>query len=378
MKITDVKTMFVGNPWKNWLFVKLFTDEGITGIGEATNGAFRTMPVEAAVHVMKPLFIGMDPRNIQEILTKIHLGINLTTTPAICGIEQACWDILGKSLNVPVWRLLGGKTRPRIKAYANGWYRGPREPKFFAEAAKKVVAMGYKALKFDPFGDAYRFLERDEERLSLALVEAVREAVGESVDIMIEAHDRFSVSTAVTLGHKLAQYNPMWFETPVMSTDIDATIEVARRVPIPVASGERFSTLREIAQLVESKVISIVQPELVRIGGISGMIKAAAIAEAHESYIAPHNAQSPLCTVVNTHVGAVVPNVLIQECFDDTNVSWTKDVFTFTVAVNDGFIEVSDRPGLGIDLIEEVALRHPYQDVFTLRLYEKGWERRGE
>jgi len=378
MKITDVKVFVVGNPWKNWVIIKLYTDEGITGIGEATTGSFRTKPVEAAVYEMKPLFVGMDPRNIQEILTKLKLGIVLNTTPAISGIEQACWDILGKSLDVPLWRLLGGKTRPRIRAYANGWYRGPREPKFFAEAAMKVVAMGYTALKFDPFGSAYRFLERSEERLSLALVEAVREAVGNDVDILIEAHDRFSVSTAITLGHKLAQYNPMWFETPVMSTDIEATIEVARQVPIPVASGERFTSLKEITQMLGSNIISIAQPEVVQIGGISQMMKAAAIAEAHESYIAPHNAQSPLCTVVNTHIGAVVPNVLIQECFDDTNVSWTKDLFTFSVEVKDGYIEVPDRSGLGTDLVEEVALQHPYGNLNVLKLFDKGWERRSE
>jgi galactonate dehydratase len=375
MKIIDVKTFVVGNEWKNWVFVKLYTDEGISGLGEVTGG-LQTKPHEAAVHEMKPLFIGKDPRNIGEIYDSMKKGLFLGYSIAMSGIEQACWDILGKSLGVPVWQLLGGKMRPRIRAYANGWYRGPRDPGFFAEAALKVVAKGYTALKFDPFGHAYRFLEREEEKLSLAIVRAVRDAVGDNVDLLIEAHDRFSVSTAVKMGHALAEFNPMFFETPVMSTDIAATIEVARRIPIPVASGERSTSLREIAELVESKAVSIAQPEVLLIGGISMMMKAAAIAEAHESYIAPHNAQSPLCTLVNAHIGAAVPNLLIQECFDDTNTEWTKEILTNTAVVKDGYIEIPDTPGLGTDLIEERIVNYPYGDQNFLRLFEAGWESR--
>lgn len=375
MKIIDVKTFVAGNKWKNWAFLKIYTDEGLTGVGEITSG-LQTKPVEAAVHELKPLFMGKDPRNVNEIYDSIYKGLFLSYSNVIAGIDQACWDILGKSLNVPVWRLLGGKVRPRIRAYANGWYRGPRDPQFFADAAQRMVAMGYTALKFDPFGNAYRFMSREEERLSLRLVRAVREAVGDDVDLLIEAHDRFSVSTAVTLGHKLAEYNPMWFETPVMSMDIEATLEVARRVPIPVASGERFIRLGDYSKLLAGQAVSIVQPELLLIGGISGMMKTAAIAESYESFIAPHNAQSPLCTVVNAHIGAVVPNLLIQECFDDTNSDWSREIMNGTVAVQDGYIEIPDRPGLGVELNEAEIAKHPYGDQNFMRLFEAGWEKR--
>lgn len=377
MKIVDAKTLIAGNSWKNWVFIKLITDEGITGIGEITGG-LQTMPVESAVHELKPLFIGKDPRNISEIHDSIYKGIFLTYSNVISGVDQACWDILGKSLGVPVWRLLGGKMRPRIRAYANGWYRGPRDPQFFADAAQKVVSMGYTALKFDPFGNAFRFLSREEEKLSLQIVRAVRDAVGDNIDLLIEAHDRFSVSTAVTLGYKLAEFNPMWFETPVMSTDIEATLSVARKIPIPVASGERFSHLSEFSQLLADKTISIAQPELLKIGGISGMMKAAAIAESHESFIAPHNAQSPLCTVVNTHIGAVIPNLLIQECFDDTNSDWSRSIMFGCAQLVDGYIEIPDLPGLGVQLNEAEIAKHPYGDQNFLRLFEAGWERRKE
>ncbi|MDB4893981.1 MAG: dehydratase [Firmicutes bacterium] len=375
MKITDVKTFVVGNPWKNWVFVKLFTDEGITGVGEATGG-LQTRPNEVAVHELRPLFIGKDPRNITAVWDAMYKGIFLHHSAAVSGIEQACWDILGKSLGVPIWQLLGGKMRPRIRAYANGWYRGPRDPKFFAEAAQAMVEKGYTALKFDPFGNAYRFMERDDERLAISLVRAVREAVGESVDLLIEAHDRFSVSTAIRLGHALAEFNPMWFETPVMSTDIEGTLAVARQVPIPVASGERFTSLEQFAALLAGKVVSIAQPEVLSIGGISRMVRAAAIAEAHEAFVAPHNAQSPLCTVVNTHIGAALPNVLIQECFDDTNAEWSRRIMTGLVEVKNGYIEVPDAPGLGVELLDDEMAKYPYGDRNFLRLFEAGWERR--
>src|SRR5579884_837196 len=195
MKIIDVRTTVVGNPWKNWVFVQLLTDEGIVGIGEATGG-LSTKPNEAAVHELKPLYLGQDPRDVHALWDRMHKGLFLGQNAAMSGIEMACWDILGKSLDVPVWRLLGGRQRPRIRAYANGWYQGPRDPTFFGERAAAVVALGYTALKFDPFGTAYRFIERDELRRAMAIVGAVRAAVGESVDILIEGHDRFSVSTA--------------------------------------------------------------------------------------------------------------------------------------------------------------------------------------
>lgn len=375
MKITGVRTHIVGNSWKNWVYLQLETDEGITGAGEVTAG-LQAKPIEAAVHELKPLFLGKDPRNINQIFDDIYKGVFLNYTNVIAAVNQACWDILGKSLNVPIWQLIGGKMRPRIRAYANGWYRGPRDPVFFAEAAVRMVEKGYTALKFDPFGNAYRFFDREELRLSLSLVGAVRDAVGPNVDLLIEAHDRFSVSTAITIGHALAEYEPMWLETPVMSTDIEATIEVARQIPVPVATGERFRELEQFARLLGSKTVSIVQPEQMQVGGITGLLKAAAIAEAHEAFVAPHNAQSPLNTVVNMHIGAVLPNLLIQECFDDTNAAWSREMMSGTVEVKNGYIEVSDRPGLGVELHEEVMRKYPYGEQNFLRLFEAGWERR--
>ncbi len=380
MQITDVKTYVVGNPWKNWVFVRLYTDEGITGVAEATMG-LQTRPVEAAIHELKPLYIGADPRRTELLHDNIYKGIFLGTGPvqttAMSALNIACYDILGKSLGVPCHQLLGGKMRERIRAYANGWYTGPRDPGFYAGKAAEVAAMGYTALKFDPFGNAYRFLEPAEFRLSISLVRAVRDAVGADVDILIEGHDRFSVSTAVSVGEALAEFRPMFFETPVMSTDLEATVEVARRIRVPVATGERLNTLEQFAKLLGSGAIDIVQPETLRSGGLMGVKKIAAIAEAHQAFVALHNAQSPLTTAINTHLDASLPNFLIQECFDDTALAWARNMISGVPRVVNGYLQVSDAPGIGVELNDEEMARYPYGDRNFLRLFEAGWERRG-
>jgi galactonate dehydratase len=308
----------------------------------------------------------------------MYKGVFLNGSPALSAIECACWDILGKSLNAPVWQLLGGKHRPKLRVYANGWYKGARDPAFFAEAAVAVVEKGYTALKFDPFGKAYRFIEPDEERLSLSLVRAVREAVGDDVDLLIEAHDRFSVSTAIRLGRALAEFHPMWLETPVVSTDITATIEVARAIPVPVAAGERFKRLSQFLELLAPRVVDIVQPETLSIGGISGARKAAAIAESAEAFVALHQAQSPLNTAINAHINASIPNFLIQECFDDFLVPWAREIVQGVPQVVDGYLTPGDAPGIGATLDEDALAAHPYGQNNFLRLFEEGWERRGK
>jgi galactonate dehydratase len=239
-----------------------------------------------------------------------------------------------------------------------------------------MVERGYTALKFDPFGSAYRFFSGAEERLSLSIVRAVRDAVGDEVDLLIEGHDRFSVSTAIRIGHQLAEFRPMWFETPVMSTDIAATVEVARAIPVPVAVGERFHQLGQFNDLVAHRAVDIIQPETLAIGGISGARKAAAIAEGAEASIALHQAQSPLNTAINAHIHVSLPNFLIQECFDDSLAPWAQDLFTGVPRVVDGHLEPSDRPGIGVEIDEEACAAYPYGDNNFLRLFEDGWERR--
>jgi len=375
VKITQVQTFIVGNPWKNWLFVKVHTDEGLSGLGEATSG-LSTKPNEAAVHELSRFVIGEDPLQPEALWQKMYKGMFLRADMAMNAVEIACWDILGKRLNRPLWQLLGGKQRPRLRVYANGWYQGPRDPGFFAEAAAKVTTMGYTALKFDPFGTAYRFFDREEERRSLAIVRAVRQAVGEDVDLCIEGHDRFSVSTAIRVARGLEEFRPLFFETPVMSLDIQGTIEVARASAVPIATGERFSRLAEFLDLLSQHVVDIVQPETLRIGGVSGVRKVAAMAEAAEAFVALHQAQSPLTTAINAHINASIPNFLIQECFDDFLVPWSREIMQGVPPVRQGHLEPSDAPGIGVELNEDELAKYPYGPNNFLRLFEEGWERR--
>jgi galactonate dehydratase len=375
MKITRLETFVVGNPWKNWVFVKVHTDEGLSGLGEATGG-LSTKPGEAQVHELARFVIGEDPLQPERLYQKMYKGLFLSQNVGMCAIEIACWDILGQALGTPVWQLLGGKQRPNLRVYANGWYQGPRDPVFMAEEAVKLKEKGYTALKFDPFGAAYRALDHAEEKRSLELIRAVRKAVGDAVDLCIEGHDRFSVSTAIRIGRQLEEFHPLWFETPVMSTDIAATVAVAKAIPVPVASGERCSRLQEVQDLAAARVVDILQPETLHIGGISGARKAAAIAEAAEAFIALHQAQSPLNTAINAHIHTSIPNFLIQECFDDFLAPWAFDLFHGVPRVENGYLEVSDSPGLGVTLDEVEAAKHPYGQDNFLRLFEDGWETR--
>ncbi|MFO8007184.1 MAG: mandelate racemase/muconate lactonizing enzyme family protein [Candidatus Brocadiia bacterium] len=374
MKIERIRTFIIGNPWKNWVIVRVETDEGLSGLGEATRLTAR--PQVAQVEELSRFVLGMDPRDPVRVAQRIYKGQFLVNTAAGSAIEVACWDILARSLDAPLYRLLGGRARERLRVYANGWYRCPREPDAFAERAAEVASMGYTALKFDPFGAAYGTLSAAEQRLSLDIVRAVRQAVGDDVDLLIEGHDRFDVSTAVRIGRALAEFSPRWFETPVNSGNISATVEVARQIPAPVAVGERFEYLHQFAELLRHGVVGIVQPEPLHIGGVNATMKAAGMAEAHGALVACHQAQSPLTTALNAHLHAAMPNFMIQECFDDFLVPWARDVFVGVPQVRDGHIAPSDAPGIGVELNEAEAAKHPYGEDKFIRLFEPGWESR--
>lgn len=374
MKITDLKLFVVGNPWKNWVFVKLETDEGLHGLGEATGG-LATKPSVGDVEELRRHVIGEDPRHPERLWFKLHKARYFGATKGMSAIEQACWDILGKSLGVPCWQLLGGKHHNKLRVYANGWYQGPRTPDEFAQRAATMAAKGYTALKFDPFGGAYQQISKESEALAVEIVRAVRQAVGPQVDLLIEFHDRFSVSTAIRVGRKLDEFEPMWFETPVRTYDLAGHVEVARNVKTPVVLGEGFSELRQFADLLAYRVIDIVQPEPQTLGP-SRARNAFAIAQAYDALVACHQAQSPFCTAMNAHLHASISNFLIHENFDDSLEPWTWDLLQGTPRVENGYITVPDTPGWGVEFNEAEAEKHPYGEKNFLRLFEEGWETR--
>ena len=379
MRITKVETFIAGNPWKNWLFTRVWTDEGIYGVGEGTLNYF-AKTVEAAIEELSPIVIGMDPFQVeilsQRLIRDVYSDGGQIHMCAVAAIEIACCDIIGKATNQPIYNLWGGRCHERLRAYANGWYRGPRTPASFAEKAKLVAARGYTALKFDPFGSAWRTLAPDDFALSIDIVRAVRDAVGSSIDLLIEGHCRFNVATAVEIARQIEPMRPAWFEEPVPHTDIAAMVEVARRSPVPIATGESFSTKQQFAELLKHEAVSILQPEPLNLGGLFATRQVAAMADAHYGVMAPHSAQGPVCSAACVQLNASTPNFFIHEIFDEFNEPWEKEIVTNAVEVKNGYIEISDRPGLGIDLnVEEIA-RHPYRAENHLPLFKPGWERR--
>jgi galactonate dehydratase len=341
-----------------------------------------TKPYEAAVHEIKRLCLGEDPLRVtalwQKIFEALYLPTNRVPLRAMAGIEVACWDILGQFLGQPVHALLGGQVRDRVRIYANGWYQGPRNPEVWAEQAREVVSQGYTALKFDPFGSNYRDLPKSEEKLTYAIVGAIKEAVGSDVDLLIEAHDRFDTSTAVRIGHWLKDFGVTWYEAPVIASDVEALVSVAKQVPVPVATGERFTTLTDFGRLLSHDVISIIQPELLTIGGLWRMIQVAGLCQAYHASLAPHNSESPLKTLINAHVCAVTPNLLIEEVFDDFLIPWSRDLVKGSAEIKNGYLEIPCRPGIGATLDEAEATRHPYSEHNFMNLFERGWEMRGQ
>lgn len=380
MKITDVETFIAGNPWKNWLFTRVNTDEGIYGVGEGTVN-FMARTVESAIHELRPQWEGQDPfqpeRIVQRMYRDVYTDGGQIHKHAVAAIEVACWDIMGKCLNKPVYQLLGGQMRDRIRAYANGWYRGPRTPENFHEKALDVVRRGYTALKFDPFGSAYQITDLDDEALAIDIIAAVRDAVGPGVDVLVEGHCRFSASTALKFARKMEPYNPTWFEEPTPHHKIDALAQVARESPVPIATGESLHTKYQFAELLKHDVVHILQPEPLACGGLWSTRMICDMVDAHYGVVAPHDAQGPVCTAICLQLAACTPNHFIQETFDEFNVEWERDLVTGErYEVVDGYFGVPVSPGLGIDLNVDEIRKHPYSVNNHLPLFRDGWERR--
>jgi galactonate dehydratase len=377
LKIVDVETYLVGNPWKNWVFVRLLTDSGIYGIGEGSLGHL-SKTVETAIHEMKPFILGLEVFQTEMLVSRLSRHVyadgGQIKMCAISALEIACWDAIGKALNQPVYNLVGGRCHERIRAYANGWYRCPRTPEAFADAARKAIRLGYTALKFDPFGAGWRTLSMQEEDLSIHIVAAVRDAVGPEVDLAIEAHSRFSVSNAVRIGKRLEAYRPAWFEEPVPHGNIQAIVEVARHLEVPIATGESFSSKHQLAELLRTNEIDIINFEPLHMGGILGSRKVADMVDAHYGLVIPHAAQGPICTMACVQIDTATPNAWLQEVFEDFNEPWEKLLVTNYPAVVDGYIDPPTGPGLGMDLNLEEVRRHPYHEGLDISLFEDNWQ----
>ena len=379
MKIVGVDTHLVGNPWKNWVFVTVTTDEGIVGVGEGTVNCFGKT-VEQGVAEITQHILGHNPFQmellVQTLIRDIYSEGGQIHKSAVCAIEVACWDIVGKALGVPIHTLLGGKIHPRVRAYANGWYRGDRTPEAFHSAAKAVVARGYTALKFDPFGAEWRIMDPYNEDLSIDIIAAVRDAVGPRVDVLVEGHSRFSPSIALKLAERMAPSRPTWFEEPIHHQNNAAMADVARHSAVPIATGESLTSEHQFAELLATNTVSILQPEIHHLGGLLKAKQVCGMVDAFYGVVAPHNAQGPVSTAMCLQLAGATPNFFIQEIFDEYNVEWERDLVSHSAEVVDGWIDIPDRPGLGLELDLTECSRHPYEKTFFLPLFKSGWETR--
>ncbi|MBO5220344.1 MAG: galactonate dehydratase [Clostridia bacterium] len=362
MKISDIKIYTLDAYRTNWAFIKVETDEGLYGWGEASLGT-NEMALEGMVADLRRLVVGRNPMEIEKLCFEVYRDIYWKGGPvlmsAISGIEIACWDITGKFLGVPVAALFGGKMRDSVKMYANAWFVGARTPEQFAAKAKRTAALGVKALKWDPFGASHMTISREQLHKSVDIVGAVREAVGPDIDLLIECHGRFGPTAALEISRELEQYKPMFLEEPCVPDNMDSTAYVRSRSNIPIAAGERGYTKYAFQEMFEKNAVDYAQPDVFHTGGLMEGKKIAAMAEAKHIMVSYHNPSGPISNAAILQLAATVPNFCIHEIML-TDASFRKTITNEEVVFEDGYIKIPDKPGLGIDVNIDEVLARPY------------------
>ena len=381
MKVTGLKTFVVGNPkpgvgGRYFLFLKLMTDAGVEGVGEVYVSTFGPKTVTRMVEDVYDRHVeNADPFRIERLWRDVY-GRGYTGRPEISligvlsGIEMACWDIIGKSVEKPVYDLLGGMVRERLRCYTYLYARdGDRsdvyqDAELAARRALEYVELGFTALKFDPLGD-YGTLDPRQPTVealdhTAAYVAAIRDAVGSRCDLLIGTHGQLTTSGAIRLAKRLEPYSPLWFEEPVPPEMPEEMAKVARATSIPVATGERLTTKYEFTRVMETGAASILQPNLGRVGGLLEAKKIVGMAEAHYAQIAPHLYCGPVVGAANIQLATCSPNFLILEGIERWD-GFQAELLKRPIRWEHGYVMPPTVPGLGVELDEEVAARHPYR-----------------
>jgi galactonate dehydratase len=381
VKITSHKTTVVGTPWRELVFLELKTDTGLVGLSECRMVS-RTESLMACIDELAPRHvIGSDPFDVERLAWNIQRAEydrpGEISQSALASFEVACFDLMGQSLGVPVWKLLGGRFRDRVPAYANGWYQSEREPLRISALAKQVVSRGYRAMKIDPFGHASAELSADERRRAVSIVAAVRETIGPDVQIMVEMHGRFTPHTAAVVAKALEPYDPAWIEEPTAPENPLAYRSVRSATHLPIATGERAHTIEDIRGFIEGGLVDIIQVDLTHFGGFLPMKRLAGWADAYSLILAPHNVCGPVGTMANLHFAIATPNYKILEHFNHFADAWVNELVDIPprVDLKDGCFTLPDRPGLGLKLNHEVCAKHP-RTGGRIRLFDAGWEQR--
>jgi galactonate dehydratase len=380
MKITRISTLVVNAHMRNWIFVKVETDQpGLWGWGEGTL-EWKTKSVVGAVEDVSVLVLGQDPRRIEHLWQTMHRQYfwrgGITDMTAISAIDQALWDIKGKELGKPVCELLGGPVRHTLRFYDHlgggsleGMYK-TAEPGEFAERMQVSVAAGFTAVKAMPIPVSELIESPATLKHAARCVEAMRKAGGDGIDIMLDLHARCTPASAIQFGRMLVDYNPYWYEEPCWHEHVDGLVEVARALPFPVATGERLAGRWQFRELFEKRACAVVQPDVSHCGGISEARRIAAMAETYQISVACHNPAGPVATAASLQVGFAVPNYLIQEVVRN-DVPWRNDVVTEPIAMESGIAHAPSAPGLGIEINEKEAAKHPFAPEVTMPYFHR-------
>jgi galactonate dehydratase len=358
LKISAIRNRLMRVQRQNWHFVEVETDDGLVGVGEASL-EWRERAVAAAVDELSRLLIGQDPNKIEHHWQRMHRhgfwrgGVVLGS--AISGIDQALWDLKGKRLGVPVYELFGGPTRDRVRLYT---HVGGATPDAAAEHARELAGRGFTALKMGVPRAAAAADERALLRATIARVEAVRDAVGPDVDLMLDNHGQLAPGDAIELGRALAPFGLLFFEEPVPPDSPDALAKVAAaQLPLRLATGERLFNKWDYKPVLQSGLVDVAQPDICHAGGLTELRKISAMAEAAYIKIAPHNPNGPVASIASVHLAASIPNFLILEMAQQP---LRDEVQRSGLTINNGWAELPQRPGLGIELDLDVIDAHPY------------------
>mgnify|MGYP001770637672 CR=1 FL=1 len=368
--------------WASYsILVKVVTSDGRVAYGEAVP-TLRVLPVVSAVRQVAKAFLGRDPHEITAAFYEWYrqdffLSRSFESATALSAIDMALWDLKARELGAPLYELLGGALRDRVLVYANGWYGGCRDPACFAEKAKDVVKKGYTALKFDPFGDAFNYITPRGLRKAEDIVRAVREAVGDDVDILIEHHGRFNANAAIDIAKRLEPYDPYFMEEPVHHEDLEAYRKYKAATALRVAMGERLISAKEALQYLAEGLVDVIQPDSCNIGGVTGTVKVMTLAEAFSVEVSYHNAYGPVQFAVEVQLSAVTPTLYRLESFYDYWPQWKRDLIGDPFRVVDSAVEVPRRPGIGVDVNEKVVERYKAEPTEIQPTEEPVWVVRG-
>ena len=370
MKITEFEIYQLGEPssqgsatWAgNSIVLKLTTSDGTIGYGEAVP-TLRVQSVIQSLHEVGRVYKGRDPLDMELNIHEWHkhdfyLPVSFESTTALSAFDIACWDILGKHLGAPIHQLVGGSFRNSVRVYANGWYDKCVTPEQFGERAKKFAAMGYTALKFDPFGTHYDSIDAKGLETAYERVKAVKDATASRVQLLIEHHGRFDPNAAIAIAKKLGEFDPLFMEEPVHPDNFEGLRKYREATDVRVALGERILTKEQAAFVLANNLTDYLQIDVTNIGGVTVARKVAAMAEAYGVEIAFHNAFGPVQNAVTVQLDAALPNFLIQESFYDCFPAWKRQLVKDQSKVENGQTKVPTRPGIGVEMDEKVLEEH--------------------